>query len=501
MNSTLTARIAGAATTAALACTLMTATANGQQPAPDCAPLHLLLANSTTESTPEAATDRDTGFGAQIATPAQLAVNREGRTLLSRSYVPYSASETRPSDPAANPHSQAVSSGIGNATKLLTDQAQKCPNQKMFLVGYSQGAQIMTSLASDIAAGKGPIPADRVAGVAVFSSPIRAAGSPVFPGGQSSPAKVPGAAGSSVAHIRIGTAAPPRGGGIAPTKSAVSLGGLAARTASFCSHGDLACDTPADAALARVVGGIASQSTTDSTDPIGILTSVGSAVGQSILYTGAKFITDSVSFNSSTGRVEVRAAGPTVMDRLVEASNPNVPKDGVGEAIKALTKIAGMGISAVISVAKDVLSPSSIGQIAAAGLAGPEAALAMLGTKVAGAAVKLVSPVTVENTVKLAFRELEKGVVDNAGLVSIALDTNYWNTTQQHTSYFNTPIGANGQTPVQLTAEWIAAAAEDLTGAPAKPTTTPAVKPSTGPLLASPDQQVIPAAQILAGRP
>lgn len=494
-----------AAGTAILACTAsLTGPAAAEESPPACTPLHLLIANGTTESAPDAAPDQDTGFGSEIAVPAMLRANHDGKTVLSRSYLPYSASfGGKPGDKAGDPYSQSVANGIANGAKMLDDIARQCPNQKVFLVGFSQGAQVTATLARDIAAGKGPLPADKIAGVALFSDPTREPGTPVFPGSQTSPQRVPGATGSSVTQVRLGNITPPAGGGIAPSATRAAFGSLAGRTASICNHGDLACDTPKDAALARVVANIAGQSKLDIADPIGILTSVGSAVGQSILYTGASFVNDNLSFNSSTGQVEVRPSGPTVMDRLVQYSNPNAPKDGVGEAIKALTKLAGMGISAVISVAKDIISPASIAQIAAAGAAGPEAALALLGTKLAGAVVKLVSPVTIENTVKLAFRELEQGVVDNAGLVRIAMDTSYWTTAQQHTSYVSTPIGVEGQTAAQLTAEWIASAAEDLSGSSGSTTsaTTPA-KPSltSGPLLASPDQPVVPASQILSGR-
>ncbi|WP_433717297.1 cutinase family protein (plasmid) [Nocardia sp. CA-084685] len=499
MRPTVT-HISTAATTVLLACAVLTGTAHADDTSDSCTPLHLLLANGTTESAPNAATDQDSGFSMQIAVPAMLQANRDGRTLLSRSYLPYSASfGGKPGDRASDPYSLSVNSGVANGVRMLNDQAQQCPKQKMFLVGYSQGAQVMATIAADIANGRGPIPADRVAGVALFSNPLRIPGAPVFAtAGQNSPAKVPGAAGSSVTQVHVGTVTPPDGGGIAPTKTAPSFAGMAGRVASWCAHGDLACDTPKDAALARVVANIASQSKLDPTDPIGILTSVGTAVGQSILYTGSKFITDNVGFNSATGRVEIKAsAGPTVMDRLVEASNPNLPKDGIGEAIKAITKLAGMAISATISVVKTVLSPASIGEIAAAGVAGPEAALAMLGTKVAGAALKLVSPVTAVNAVQLAFHELEQGAIDNAGLVRIAMDSTYWNTAQQHTSYVSTPVGVDGQTAAQLTADWVAAAAADLADTPAASTT--ATKPRTGPLLASPDRPVLPASQILAG--
>ncbi|MFR9753959.1 cutinase family protein [Nocardia sp. 004] len=477
-------------TTAVLTATATAAFAAPEPaPEPECAGLHLLIANGIGEAAPHTLPDQDTGFGASIAVPAQLAANRD-EPLLSRSYLAYGASD---------PYAQSVASGTTNATTFLADQVERCPNQRVFLVGIQQGAQVMSTLASDIGTGRGPLPADRVAGVALFSDPGRTAGAPIFLGGRSSPGQLPGVTKSSVAQkIRINAAAPADGGGLSVSATPRSYGSLSARVASFCVHGDLSCDIPEDAALARVVAGIGARTVQNGSDPIGVLTSVVSSISQSVLYTGASFVNDHLGATSS-GQLQINASGPTITDRLVQSANPNLkPDDIVTQALKAVTKIAGMGIGAAIAIGRDVLSPAGIAEIGTALIAGPEAALGVLATKLGGAVLKLIPPVAVGQVAKLAFNELTQGLIDNAGLVRMALDTSYWQNVRT-TGYTTVPVGASGQSAVQLVADWVTTAAEDIAGVSAaaeqKADTT---KP--GPLATVPGQEVLSASEILSGQ-
>ncbi|HEY9312956.1 cutinase family protein, partial [Williamsia sp.] len=200
--------------------------------------------------------------------------------VIDRSYVNYSASfGGKPGDQSKDTYEQSVQMGITNATAMLTDLASKCPDTQVFVGGYSQGAQVASALSREIGAGEGPISADRFAGAALFSDPTRPAGSPVFASSsQTAPAAAPGAKGDSVESVQVAATQAPAGGGIAPeTTGERSFGKVADRVASFCTAGDLACDTPADAPLARMVANIAGQSSMDTQDPVSILTSVGTA--------------------------------------------------------------------------------------------------------------------------------------------------------------------------------------------------------------------------------
>lgn len=468
---------------------------------PACTPLHLTLINGTTDSSPDAATDQDSGFFSQVAIPALVEANGDngGKNVIGRSYVNYSASfGGKLGDQSKDTYEQSVEMGITNATAMLTDLAAKCPDTKVFIGGYSQGAQVASALSREIGAGEGPISADRFAGAALFSDPTRPAGSPVFASSsQTAPAAVPGAKGDSVESVQVAATATPAGGGIAPeTTGERSFGKVADRVASFCTAGDLACDTPADAPLARMVANIAGQSSMDTQDPVSILTSVGTALGQSVIYTGASVVNDNINFDSKAGAFTVKDSGTTVLNRMVAYSDPSKRQDGISEAVSAVTKIAGMGIAAAVTVAKDVLSPESIAQIAAAGVAGPQAAIGVLGAKVLQATVKLVPPATIDKTVTLAFNEVKSGFADNKGLAKMATDTAYWDTIAKHGSYTTVPVGTGGQTPVELATDWILALAHDLTGDQVG-SGTPRVLDQSGPLLAALGQQSRSATEIL----
>ncbi|WP_194829289.1 cutinase family protein [Nocardia sp. XZ_19_231] len=469
-------------------------TAAAEDTAPACAPLHLLLANGVGDTSPDVPTDIDGGFGAGIAVPAMTKANAEGKSpLLSRSYVPYKASDVQ---------KQAVVAGQASAVNQLTELSAKCPQQKVFLVGYGSGGQIMSALARDIGAGKGPVKADQIAGVAVFADPTRAAGAAIFANKATAPGVVPGAktgkdgAEPKVNGIRINSAAAPDGSGVAPVTT--GYGSLSSRVANFCSHGDLSCDIPKDAALAKVIAGITAQTSTDTSDPLAILNSAVTAIGSSVLSTTGGFVNDHLS-TSSDGKLQINTGGTTVIDRMVKASNPNSnPTDGLTTAITALTKIAGMGINAAVAVGKDVLTASTIAEVGAAMLAGPEAALGALAVKLGSAVVKLVSPANLTSLVTLAFNEISSGVINNAGLVRMALDSSYWQGSR-NSGYTTTPVGVGGQTAVTLTANWVAAAAEDIAGAQAA-APKPSAPKATGPVSAAPGQQTPAASTILAGQ-
>ncbi|MDJ0491037.1 cutinase family protein [Rhodococcus qingshengii] len=469
-----------------------------------CTPLHLLLVNGTTDSSPDAPTDTDGGFFSQVAIPALVEANGDNgkKGVIDRSYVNYSASfGGKPGDQSKDTYEQSVQMGITNATSMLTDLASKCPDTQVFVGGYSQGAQVASALSREIGAGEGPISADRFAGAALFSDPTRPAGSPVFASSsQTAPAAAPGAKGDSVESVQVAATATPAGGGIAPeTTGERSFGKVADRVASFCTAGDLACDTPADAPLARMVANIAGQSSMDTQDPVSILTSVGTALGQSVIYTGASVVNDNINFDSKAGAFTVKDSGTTVLNRMVAYSDPSKRQDGISEAVAAVTKIAGMGIAAAVTVAKDVLSPQSIAQIAAAGVAGPQAAIGVLGAKVLNATVKLVPPATIDKTVSLAFNEVKSGFADNKGLAKMATDTAYWDTIAKHGSYTTTPVGTGGQTPVELATDWILALAHDLTGDQVGGN-APRSLDQSGPLLAALGQQSRSATEILGSR-
>ncbi len=475
----------------------------------NCPALHLVLINGTTQSAPGMDPNTDSGFLSEIAVPAALAINgtstpKDDEKVLDRTYVPYSASfGGKPGDQAKDTYVQSVSTGIDNAKAILSDIGQQCPNSKVFVSGHSQGGQAASAIVRDIGHGKGPISDDQLAGAALFSDPTREAGSSVFPGAPSrtAPEAAPGTSGEATSEVTVGQIQTPPGGGIAPNTADRGFGTVTGRVASFCTTGDLSCDTPADAPIARMVANIAGQSSLNADDPIGALTSVGNAVGQTVLLTGASVVNNNLDFNTKAGRFEVKQGRETVLNRMVRYSQPADPAQVVTEAVRAVTKIAGMGIGAAVTVAKTVLAPESIMQIAAAGVAGPQAAAVALGARLLDATVQLFPPVTVNQAVQFAYREIEQGVVDNQGLARMAFDTRYWQAAAQHNSYGAVPVGVSGESATQFTTDWIVALVKDLTGSDEIAESTKKPVDQAGPLLAAVGTSSRSASEILASAP
>ncbi|MEU3476239.1 cutinase family protein [Rhodococcus sp. NPDC006774] len=436
----------------------------------DCPVLHLVVVPGTTEIDENSSPDTDSGFFSRLTVPAMRDANSGDGPALERSYVPYPASfGGKPGDRSAVPYAQSVDIGVENTTKMISDIAARCPGTKVFLSGYSQGGEVASQVTRDIGAGYGPVDADHFAGAALFSDPTRAEGEDVIAGGGSTPAPAPGTSGAAVDTVQLApavAAAAPAGGGIAPTPKIAGFGAVSDRVASYCTAGDLACDTPIDAPAAKLVASIAGQSSMDTRDPVRILTDVSTAVGRTALMTGASVINDNIDFDSKAGRFEVNSSSETVLSKMAKYSDPSATStdEMIDEAVGAVTKIAGMAIGAAITVAKDVITPETIGQLATVGLTNPPAALGILATKVLSSAVKLVPPATIDSAVDVAFKEVSNTIDENAGLAQLVTDTSYWNTATKHGSYDSVPVGSQGETPVELTVRWIVALAADLTG-------------------------------------
>ncbi|WP_254303517.1 cutinase family protein [Rhodococcoides kyotonense] len=436
----------------------------------DCPVLHLVVVPGTTEIDENSSPDADSGFFSRLTVPAMRDANSGDGPALERSYVPYPASfGGKPGDRSAVPYAQSVDIGVENTTKMISDIAVRCPGTKVFLSGYSQGGEVASQVTREIGAGTGPVDAEHFAGAALFSDPTRAEGEDVIASGGSTPAPAPGTDGAAVDTVQLApavAAAAPAGGGIAPTPKIAGFGAVSDRVASYCTAGDLACDTPVDAPAAKLVASIAGQSSMDTRDPVRILTDVSTAVGRTALMTGASVINDNIDFDSKAGRFEVNSSSETVLSKMAKYSDPSATStdEMIDEAVGAVTKIAGMAIGAAITVAKDVITPETIGQLATVGLTNPPAALGILATKVLSSAVKLVPPATIDSAVDVAFEEVSNTIDENAGLAQLVTDTSYWNTATKHGSYDSVPVGSQGETPVELTVRWIVALAADLTG-------------------------------------
>ena len=435
----------------------------------ECPLVQLVAVNGTTESSKNSETDADTGWMARVVRPVVRAANADGQDRIARTYVPYPASFGGfvPSEDQSS-YAKSVTVGIDNGKKLIAEAVERCPETKIFVAGYSQGAQVASAIARDIGAGNGPVEPDQFAGAALMSDPTRAMGAPVFQGGasRSTPGAVPGTEGTSVAAVGVAAGAPvAEGRGISPNTAAADFGAVADRVASFCVPGDLACDTPTDSDLFQVVANIAGQSETGG-DPVQALLNVATVTGQSVLFTAAETISEDISYSDATGFTIARASrGNTTLARMARYSDPTRaqnPADQTAMLIEAGTKLAGMALGASITVAKKTLTLENIAQIALAGAANPAAGAAVLVGQLAVNATDVVTPATVDSGLRRVAGEIEHTVTDTAGLVDMATKTQTWNTIDSHGAYDRIPFSASGQSPAALTQQWVLAAANDL---------------------------------------
>ena len=435
----------------------------------ECPLVQLVAVNGTTESTKNSKTDADTGWMARVVSPTVRAANADGQARMSRTYVPYPASFGGfvPSEDQSS-YAESVTVGIENGRKLIAETVERCPETKIFVSGYSQGAQVASALAREIGAGSGPVTPEQFAGAALMSDPTRAQGAPIFQEGSSrtTPGAVPGTEGAAVSAISVGEGAPrPEGRGISPNTSAPDFGAVADRVASFCVPGDLACDTPPDSDLFQVVANIAGQSETGG-DPIRALVNVATVAGQSVLFTAAETIAEDVEYSDGSGfTIAPASRGNTTLSRMARYSDPTQvqnPTDPTALLVEAGTKLAGMALGASITVAKKTLTPENIAQIAVAGAASPAAAAAVLVGQLAVAASEVITPATVDSGLQRVIGEIEHTVSDTTGLVDLATQTQTWNAIDAHGMYDRTPFTASGQSPAAITQQWALAAANDL---------------------------------------
>ncbi|MDH3026213.1 cutinase family protein [Gordonia alkanivorans] len=320
-----------------------------------CPSLYVLGVQGTGQSAANASPTTDSGFLSSVMKPLMTMAG----SLVQRAYVPYPAGFGGATGGSSMAFDKSVSHAITRTTSMIKQVAERCDDTQFALTGYSQGAFAAARVARDIGQGRGPIPADRVAGVSLFGDPTRPAGSPLFPGrdGATRPDPAPGTSGESLMTVPVLDQQMPAGGGIGPTADTVSdYGELTGRVASHCQSGDLACDAPAGAPVVHLVTNIVGQSKLDQDDPVQTLTSLAEALALTTVKTAVPVINEDVQ-GESLDELSYQPA-QSISQRLAVASDPRSPMPSVNDALSALVKVGTIGLNAVITVAKDVLNPA-----------------------------------------------------------------------------------------------------------------------------------------------
>lgn len=195
---------AGGLVTVAIVATNQASAARGV----DCADVHVITARGSTEAP---------GEGSTGALVTQI-VNASDQTV-SRASVDYPATLTNYADSSAE--------GVSALTTQLTDQVEECPDQKIVLTGFSQGAHVVLDVLGGggggvLGAATPPISssvASHVTAVATFGDPRHVVDQPSDLGTSTRNGLFP----RSDAQLR-------------------TLEGFADRTQAFCDSGDTFCD-------------------------------------------------------------------------------------------------------------------------------------------------------------------------------------------------------------------------------------------------------------------
>lgn len=427
----------------------------------DCPALFTLAVQGTGESSPDAPIKADTGMLGTVLSPALDAARVIGSSL-DRAYVPYPAAFGGAVPGGKQPYTVSVEAAAANLEAAAEKVVASCPATQLAIVGYSQGAHAASKVLEAIGAGTGAVPADRIAAAALFGSPTRAAGSPVFPGSSNdTPSPAPGSSGEHVAALPSISAPAPTGAGIGPSSDvATSFGKLSGRVASLCQTGDLACDAPANAPIARAVTNVAGQAEVGG-DPFRAVQSIGLALASTSFGVAVDVVNEDISVPKNSLENLSITPKKTLSQRFAEASDPAAKPPTGQEAIAALTKLGLVAVNAVVSVAKKVITPQTIAEVSAAGLSNPVAAFAVIAAKTAKAVIELVPPATSRRVVQQAFNVVKSEVSANKDLFDLAALTSYANTAAAHTGYASAVATPQGESATRFVADWLAAAAAD----------------------------------------
>ena len=451
----------------------------------ECPDLYVLGMQGTTETSPDAPVKADTGMLGTVMAP-MLNKARELGARVDRAYVPYPGSFGGITPGGTSSYADSVTEGEKNLSLAAEKVLASCPAAKLAVVGFSQGAHAASNFLQSVGKGSGSVPAGSVAAGALFGSPTRSAGSGLFPGtSQTSPTPAPGTRGEAVKSLATVSFAAPDGGGIGPVADvAANYGTLSGRVSSWCQTGDLACDAPANAPIVRAVVNVAGQVEVGG-DPFVAVSTIGRALASTTFKTAVDVINNDVQApKNALESVSLQPKKP-ISQRLAEASDPRATPPSGQEVASALMKVGLIGINAAVTVAKKVLTPETIAAVAAAGLANPAAAFAVLAAKTVSVLPELVPPATSQRLVKQTFQIIQNEVKANRDAFDLMALTSYRNLAAEHSSYGSVPATTTGQAPTKFVASWLAAAAADLvssataSSSTTKPTTPSAVTATT----------------------
>lgn len=248
-----------------------------------CPAVFGLGVEGTGGSREDAPRDADTGALGQLFAGVfnHAGADDAQRGGFQREYIPYNSGMGVPgwvhSDKA---YRDSVDGGIEELERRSSEILAQCPDTKLYIAGYSQGGDVAGRFLASVGSGNSSVPAEAIAGGALFGSPTRDEGMTVYAGTQNTvPDAVPGTDGEAVAGIPQVDPAPVTGAGPLPKGDRVeSYGALEGRVAEWCAEGDIVCSMPEDAPLARAVAKVGSELTLSPKDPVSALTMISDSM-------------------------------------------------------------------------------------------------------------------------------------------------------------------------------------------------------------------------------
>ncbi|NQE88929.1 cutinase family protein [Nocardia terpenica] len=425
-------------------------------PLQNCPSLYVLAVQGTGQSSPLTPPDgADAGMLGAVLAPLRAT----GPRLVAHAYVPYEAGFGGAVPGGDVPYVASVSGGLDRLRSMAATVLADCPRTELGLLGYSQGAHIVSIFAREIGDGSGVVPADRVAAVALLADPTRGPAASLFPGApdRSAPAAVPGTTGADVSGLQADVRQVAEGEGIGPDGDiATDFGALTGRVASLCLPGDLACDAPS-MPLLRVLVNIAGQAELNPADPIAALTSIVVAVQA----TAARTVTEVIDHDlrgSTLGTLSL-VPGWSLSQRLADASDPRETPD----TRAAVLKLATSAVNSLLAVTGRMLTPADIAEVAALAAADPNAAIALLAEKFVTADRRATPRGAVFHLITDLVDAVANLIDDSGRLLDPAVWWKYLDTASQHGAYQTAAFTTSGQPAVEYISDWFNAAARDLT--------------------------------------
>ncbi|MFI5778071.1 cutinase family protein [Nocardia sp. NPDC051570] len=439
-------------------------------PLQGCPGLYVLAVQGTGQSAPDAPMSLDSGMLATVMEP----VLTTARGLVARAYVPYDAGFGGAVPGGLVPYSVSVTGGLDHLRQMASDVIRQCPGSELGLVGYSQGAHVVSMLAQEIGQGRGEIPADRVAAVALIADPTRRPGASLFPGspGRRAPAAAPGTSGAEVARLQPFSQQSLSGGGIGPDQDiAIDFGALSGRVASLCIPGDLACDAPADLPMLRTIVNLAGQAELDPADPMAAFASILRALRDMAVKTALE-VADRDLAGQSLGTLSLSQQTP-LSQRLAEMSDPRTrPEDP--EAHRTLLKLGTSALNTLLVLTGATLTPDEVAYVVAA--TDPLDGLRRLAEKIVESVRRPIPKTHAFHLFTQMFDAVAQLLDDTLSAADPAIWTQYLDTGRQHGAYVF--ASASGRSAVQFVADWFTALARDLSSPRLPATPAPAATPT-----------------------